>query len=113
MSEQTPEHHLRNLLAIIHHDGGHYADEHGLEKATENAIQAWCDRSVQIDALETENAEFKAKLEAMERDLNNANIFLAERDKKLERQAEQITRLETSRACLREALAATQQEKEE
>ena len=35
---------LRNLLAIIHRDGGHYVAEHGLEKATEDAIKkvlAW------------------------------------------------------------------------
>ena len=29
---------LRNILAIIHRDGGHYVAEHGLEKATEDAI---------------------------------------------------------------------------
>jgi len=29
---------LKNLLAIIHRDGGHYVAEHGLEKATEDAI---------------------------------------------------------------------------
>ena len=32
------EYNLRNLLAIIHRDGGHYTSEHGLEKATEDAI---------------------------------------------------------------------------
>ena len=30
---------LKNLLAIIHRDGGHYVAEHGLEKATEDAIK--------------------------------------------------------------------------
>lgn len=30
---------LRELLAVIHGDGGHYADEHGPEKATEDAIE--------------------------------------------------------------------------
>lgn len=64
MSEQSPEHRLRNLLAVIHRDGGHYAAKHNLEKATEDAIQVWGDREVQIDALETENAELRAKLEA-------------------------------------------------
>ena len=56
-----------------------------------------------IDALE-------AKLEAVGRDLSNATIFLSERDEKIKRQAEQITRLETSRASLRVALAAAQEE---
>lgn len=35
--EVSPEHILRNLLAVIHRDGGHYATEHGLEKAGEDA----------------------------------------------------------------------------
>lgn len=40
--QMTPaEHHLQNLLAVIHGDGGHYAAEHGLEKATEDAIARW------------------------------------------------------------------------
>lgn len=65
MTESKAEHHLRNLLAIVHHDGGHYVSRYGLEKATEDAIQAWCDRSVQIDALE-------ARLEMMERVVENA-----------------------------------------
>lgn len=43
----------------------------------------------------------EAKLEALERDLKNARIFLAERDEKLEHQAEQITRLETGQVSLR------------
>ncbi len=34
-----PEYLLRNLLAVIHRDGGHYAAEHGLTKATEDAIE--------------------------------------------------------------------------
>jgi hypothetical protein len=35
--EVSPEHILRNLLAVIHRDGGHYAAKHGLEKAGEDA----------------------------------------------------------------------------
>lgn len=30
---------LKGLLAIIHRDGGHYTEEHGLEKSYEDAIQ--------------------------------------------------------------------------
>jgi len=37
--EEVPYyHHLMNLLAVIHRDGGHYVEEHGLEKAVEDAI---------------------------------------------------------------------------
>lgn len=36
---ERTHHMLRNLLARIHRDGGHYAAEHGLEKATEDADQ--------------------------------------------------------------------------
>ena len=32
------EHLLNELLAIIHRDGGHYVQEHGIEKAVEDAI---------------------------------------------------------------------------
>lgn len=38
---QRAEHHLRELLAVIHRDGGHYAEEHGLEKACEDAAAKW------------------------------------------------------------------------
>jgi len=31
------EHWLRNLLAVIHRDGGHYAEKYGLEKASVDA----------------------------------------------------------------------------
>ena len=60
-----------------------------------------------------EVAALEAKLETMERELSNAAIFMGERDEKVRRQAEQITRLETSRTSLREALAAAQQEEKE
>lgn len=29
---------VANLLAVIHHDGGHYLDQHGWKKATDDAI---------------------------------------------------------------------------
>ena len=32
---------MGELLAVIHGDGGHYAEEHGIEKATEDAIAKW------------------------------------------------------------------------
>ena len=30
---------LLNLLAVIHRDGGHYVNDHGLKKAIEDAIK--------------------------------------------------------------------------
>lgn len=42
---------LRNLLAAIHRDGGHYAEEHELEKATEEAKAAVNRERVRLDAL--------------------------------------------------------------
>lgn len=38
---------LRNLLALIHRDGGHYLKRHGMDKALEDAeakIVAWLQR---------------------------------------------------------------------
>ena len=32
------EHHLKELLAIIHRDGGHYTEKHGIEKSVKDAI---------------------------------------------------------------------------
>lgn len=52
MDSEAPEHNLRNLLAIIHRDGGHYAAEHGLEKATQDAMsivygyREWMNRAI-------------------------------------------------------------------
>lgn len=37
LSKLSPEDLLEELLAIIHRDGGHYADEHGLAKAVADA----------------------------------------------------------------------------
>lgn len=36
---KTVEEPLRNLLAILHRDGGHYAAKHGLKKAIEDASE--------------------------------------------------------------------------
>lgn len=37
------EKHLGNLLARIHGDGGHYQDEHGTDKAVEEADMLICE----------------------------------------------------------------------
>ena len=40
------EHHLKNLLAVIHRDGGHYTEEHGIEKSVKDATQIVADAIV-------------------------------------------------------------------
>ena len=47
-------HHIYDLLARIHRDGGQYAAEHGVEKACEDAesqVAAWLDTISEVDAL--------------------------------------------------------------
>ena len=47
-------HHIYDLLARIHRDGGQYAAEHGVEKACEDAesqVAAWLDTISGVDAL--------------------------------------------------------------
>lgn len=38
LTQGDPEHYLRQLLAVIHGDGGHYVEENGFHKATEDAL---------------------------------------------------------------------------
>ena len=40
-----------NLLAVIHRDGGHYMDEHGLEKACKDAEQIFYSLRAELDVL--------------------------------------------------------------
>jgi hypothetical protein len=40
-----------DLLAIIHHDGGQYVAEHGVEKAARDAIERWFNR-IEASSLE-------------------------------------------------------------
>ena len=47
-------HHIYDLLARIHRDGGQYAAEHGVEKACDDAesqVAAWLDTMNSVDAL--------------------------------------------------------------
>ena len=47
-------HHIYDLLARIHRDGGQYAAEHGVEKACDDAesqVAAWLDTINSVDAL--------------------------------------------------------------
>lgn len=43
---------IGNLLAVIHRDGGHYYEKHGLEKACNDAQDIVCRLRFEIDALE-------------------------------------------------------------
>jgi hypothetical protein len=54
---QRAEHLLRDLLALIHGDGGHYAAKHGLEKATTDAETVLNDRLVELDSAEYKVAQ--------------------------------------------------------
>jgi hypothetical protein len=41
LAKLEPEDMLEELLAVIHGDGGHYSDQHGLAKATADAEALW------------------------------------------------------------------------
>ena len=51
------------LMAVMHHDGGHYLAEHGPEKAAEDALNNWY-------ALEAQLTDEKMLREAQENALN-------------------------------------------
>jgi hypothetical protein len=42
---------LRNLLAVIHRDGGHYVEAHGLDKALEDAETVYYELRLQVENL--------------------------------------------------------------
>jgi hypothetical protein len=42
---------LRNLLAVIHRDGGHYTEEHGLAKSIQEAYALWVELREKADEL--------------------------------------------------------------
>jgi hypothetical protein len=46
LSKLSPEDMLEELLAVIHGDGGHYSDQHGLPKAVADAETKWYARGV-------------------------------------------------------------------
>jgi len=60
------EHACREMLAVLHGDGGHYHQEHGLDKAYKDAMQKYYDRLEDFDAqmykLTKENNELGEKL---------------------------------------------------
>jgi hypothetical protein len=36
---ESAEHHLKNLLAVVHRDGGHHCEENGMEVSTKRAME--------------------------------------------------------------------------
>lgn len=52
----------KNLLAVIHRDGGHYTDKHGIRKSTDDAMQRVNDRAVALDRAESDLARVREAL---------------------------------------------------
>ena len=53
------EHHLGELLAVMHRDGGHYQSKHGTDKAVADAMTVRHEMVRKMDQLEHENAELR------------------------------------------------------
>jgi FtsZ-binding cell division protein ZapB len=53
---------VRELLPIIHGDGGHYVGKHGLNKAVEDAIEIVCSLKEEIDELKSDNGDLHKEL---------------------------------------------------
>jgi len=60
---------LRDLLAIIHRDGGHYTEEHGLQKSWEDAI-------IRVPNLVADNACLREQILAGSKDVALARKIL-------------------------------------
>lgn len=41
LATRTPEEMLRELLSVIHRDGGHYTGQHGLATSVADAMEKW------------------------------------------------------------------------
>ena len=73
-------HHIYDLLARIHRDGGQYAAEHGVEKACDDAesqVAAWLDTINSVDALieQARIAEREACAAACRRRAESAGLY--------------------------------------
>ena len=53
--------HLGNLLAVLHGDGGHYLDEHGMDKAVADALTRYYSNVMAADSKITALQEALAK----------------------------------------------------
>jgi hypothetical protein len=76
----TPEDLLRNLLAVIHRDGGHYAAEHGLVQATRDALTRYYVLVQQTDLLQVSLGEYGRLAAAMRMLLDDYAGEVAHRD---------------------------------
>lgn len=83
------ERQVRNLLAVIHRDGGHYAAEHGIAKACVDAIQAWYAPSDEVSRLTAERDALRAALTISRTAIEDTgwDQQMAESDQRLRRKA--------------------------
>jgi hypothetical protein len=87
MTETQDERDLRNLLAVIHRDGGHYVADHGMEKAVEDAMML-------VPNLRADNECLRKQVLAYQKDLALARkvfywiIQYNRTDEKIKRAAE-------------------------
>jgi DNA repair exonuclease SbcCD ATPase subunit len=58
----TADRYLRNLLAVIHGDGGHYQEKHGTRIAYEDAYKISVDRVQELDTLKEQMRKGTAEL---------------------------------------------------
>ena len=70
--------HLGNLLAVIHRDGGHYQDEHGTEKAVEDAMMIIPSQRADLETHATSLSAIVKRLEREQTDNARLNTVLAE-----------------------------------
>jgi hypothetical protein len=55
---------FRDLLALIHCDGGHHTEAVGIEQSVEDAEEVWDKRQGEIDGLKQERDKWKACAES-------------------------------------------------
>lgn len=80
MSDPDYKYMLKELLAVIHGDGGHYCEEHGIEKCWEHATAEVYFRQAQLDDERNENAILKDRITELEgRSLEETLLGDAER----------------------------------
>jgi hypothetical protein len=69
---------VRELLAVIHGDGGHYTIEHGIEKSCADAIVKW-QAATRLDALLDASGREWLAIESAPRDGTRVLLFSADR----------------------------------
>ena len=84
---------LRNLLAVIHREGGHYVCNHGIDKACADAMKEWYARSATIDALRAENERLRKALTEAIKSVAAWGSFANEYEQDRYRLSDEIVRL--------------------